>query len=118
MLLALVFRGVAFEFRWLGVTSKKHWTFAFAAGSALAAFCQGLVLGGLVQGINVQNGAFAGGPLDLAHRLRFCAGSGLVAGYALLGATWLIMRTRAAWQRAPARKPSRCCCSCSHSSWW
>src|SRR5712692_9537328 len=60
MLLALVFRGVAFEFRWLGVTSKPHWTFAFAAGSALAAFCQGLILGGLIHGIKVENGAFAG----------------------------------------------------------
>src|SRR5262252_10137911 len=48
MLLALVFRGVAFEFRWLGVSSKPHWTFAFAAGSTLAAFCQGLILGGLI----------------------------------------------------------------------
>src|SRR6201982_815110 len=59
MLLALVFRGVAFEFRWLGVSSKPHWTFAFAAGSTLAAFCQGVVLGGLVDGVKVRNGAFA-----------------------------------------------------------
>ena len=57
MLLALVFRGVAFEFRWIGVTSKPHWTFAFAAGSALAAFCQGLILGGLIQGIKMENRA-------------------------------------------------------------
>src|SRR5215212_2927133 len=49
MLLALVFRGVAFEFRWIGVTHKRHWTVAFAAGSTLAAFCQGLILGGLIQ---------------------------------------------------------------------
>src|SRR5258707_8491739 len=61
MLLALMFRGVAFEFRWIGVTSKRHWTFAFTAGSALAAFCQGLILGGLIQGISVENNAFAGG---------------------------------------------------------
>src|ERR1700738_1864041 len=61
MLLALVFRGVAFEFRWCGVTSNPHWTFAFAAGSGLAAFCQGVILGGLIQGIKVNNGAFAGG---------------------------------------------------------
>src|SRR5919201_9248 len=73
MLLALVFRGVAFEFRWIGVTSKRHWTFAFAAGSALAAFCQGVILGGLIQGIKVENG--------------------VVAGYGLLGATWLVMKT-------------------------
>src|SRR4030081_2436406 len=55
MLLALVVRGVAFEFRWLGVTSKRYWTFAFAAGSALAAFCQGLILGGMIEGIKVEN---------------------------------------------------------------
>src|ERR1700756_2271683 len=93
MLLALVFRGVAFEFRWLGVTSKRHWTFAFAAGSALAAFCQGLILGGLIQGIKVENGAFAGGPFDWATPFAALCGLGLVAGYGLLGATWLVMKT-------------------------
>ncbi len=93
MLLALVFRGVAFEFRWLGVTSKPHWTFAFAAGSALAAFCQGLILGGLIQGIKVENGAFAGGAFDWATPFAALCGLGLVAGYGLLGATWLVMKT-------------------------
>jgi cytochrome d ubiquinol oxidase subunit II len=93
MLLALVFRGVAFEFRWIGVTSKPHWTFAFAAGSALAAFCQGLILGGLIQGIKVNNGAFAGGVFDWATPFAILCGLGLVAGYALLGATWLVMKT-------------------------
>src|SRR6266403_6306969 len=93
MLLALVFRGVAFEFRWIGVTSKRHWTFAFAAGSALAAFCQGLILGGLIQGIKVENGAFAGGAFDWFTPFAIVCGLGLVPGYALLGATWLIMKT-------------------------
>jgi cytochrome d ubiquinol oxidase subunit II len=93
MLLALVFRGVAFEFRWLGVTSKRHWTFAFAAGSTLAAFCQGLILGGLIQGIRVANGAFAGGAFDWATPFAALCGLGVVAGYGLLGATWLIMKT-------------------------
>ena len=93
MLLALVFRGVAFEFRWIGVTSKRHWTFAFAAGSALAAFCQGVILGGLIQGIKVENGAFAGGAFDWATPFAVFCGLGLVAGYALLGATWLILKT-------------------------
>jgi cytochrome d ubiquinol oxidase subunit II len=93
MLLALVFRGVAFEFRWVGVTSKRHWTFAFAAGSALAGFCQGLILGGLIQGIKVENSAFAGGPFDWATPFAVLCGLGLVAGYGLLGATWLIMKT-------------------------
>src|ERR1700746_2271889 len=93
MLLALVFRGVAFEFRWLGVSSKPHWTFALAAGSTLAAFCQGVILGGLIEGIKVENGAFAGGAFDWATPFALLCGVGLVVGYALLGATWLIMKT-------------------------
>jgi cytochrome d ubiquinol oxidase subunit II len=93
MLLALVFRGVAFEFRWIGVTSKPHWTFAFAAGSAVAAFCQGVILGGLIQGIKVENGAFAGSDFDWATPFAVLCGLGLVAGYGLLGATWLVMKT-------------------------
>jgi cytochrome bd ubiquinol oxidase subunit II len=96
MLLALVFRGVAFEFRWLGVTSKKHWTFAFAAGSAVAAFCQGVILGGLMQGIRVQNGVFAGGAFDWATGFPLLCGLGLVTGYGLLGATWLLLKTEGA----------------------
>src|SRR6266853_7031086 len=93
MLLALVFRGVSFEFRAVAVTSKKYWTFAFTGGSTLAAFCQGLILGGLVQGIKVENGEFAGGPVDWARPFAFLCGFAVVAGYALLGATWLVMKT-------------------------
>ena len=93
MLLALVFRGVAFEFRWIGVSSKRHWTFAFAAASTLAAFCQGVILGGLIQGVKVENNTFAGGAFDWATPFAVLCGLGLVAGYALLGATWLIMKT-------------------------
>src|SRR6476620_6345143 len=96
MLLALVFRGVAFEFRWLGVSSKPHWTVAFAAGSTLAAFCQGLILGGLIQGIKVENGAFAGGAFDFATPFPLLCALGVVAGYALLGACWLVMKTEGA----------------------
>ena len=94
MLLALVFRGVAFEFRWVGMTGKRHWSFVFAAGSALAAFCQGVVLGGLIQGIKVENGAFAGGSFDWATPFALLCGVAVVAGYALLGATWLVMKTQ------------------------
>ena len=93
MLLALVFRGVAFEFRAVAVTSKKYWNFAFAAGSILAAICQGVILGGLIQGIKVENGAFAGGPFDWATPFALLCGLGVLAGYALLGATWLVMKT-------------------------
>jgi cytochrome d ubiquinol oxidase subunit II len=93
MLLALVFRGVAFEFRWIASTGKSYWTFAFAAGSILAAFCQGLVLGGLIQGIKVEERAFAGGPFDWLTPFAVMCGLALATGYALLGATWLIMKT-------------------------
>src|SRR4029078_4623014 len=93
MLLALVFRGVAFEFRTVANTSKKYWTFAFTAGSTLAAFCQGLILGGLVQGIKVENGQFAGGTFDFATPFALLCGLGVIAGYALLGACWLTMKT-------------------------
>jgi cytochrome bd ubiquinol oxidase subunit II len=96
MLLALVFRGVAFEFRTVADTSKKYWTFAFSAGSTLAAFCQGLILGGLIQGIKVENGVFAGGALDFATPFALLCGLGVTTGYALLGACWLVMKTEGA----------------------
>jgi cytochrome d ubiquinol oxidase subunit II len=93
MLLALVLRGVAFEFRWVGRSSKKHWNVAFAAGSTVAAFAQGVILGGLIQGVKVQGGQFAGGSFDWLNPFALMCGLGVVAGYALLGATWLLMKT-------------------------
>jgi cytochrome d ubiquinol oxidase subunit II len=93
MLLALVFRGVAFEFRWVAKPRHRKWDVAFAAGSTVAALCQGLVLGGLLQGITVVDGQFAGGPLDWLTPFSLLCGVGVVAGYALLGATWLLMKT-------------------------
>jgi cytochrome bd ubiquinol oxidase subunit II len=96
MLLALVFRGVAFEFRAVAETSKRYWNVAFAAGSTLAAFCQGLILGALIQGIEVDGGAFAGLPFDWATPFTVLVGLGVVAGYALLGATWLVLKTEGA----------------------
>jgi len=92
MLLALVLRGVTFEFRSVA-HRKPFWNGVFAAGSTLAGFCQGLVLGGLVQGVKVENGAYAGGPFDWATPFGVLCGLGVVAGYALLGATWLMMKT-------------------------
>ena len=93
MLLGLIFRGVAFEFRTVAVTSKKYWTFAFASGSSVAAFCQGLILGGLIQGITVENGAFGGGTFDFLTPFSILCGFGVMTGYALLGACWLIVKT-------------------------
>jgi cytochrome d ubiquinol oxidase subunit II len=92
MLLALVFRGVAFEFRIVS-DHKRLWNFAFTAGSILAAFSQGIILGGLIQGIKVENGQFGGGHFDWATPFTLLCGASLVAGYTLLGATWLIMKT-------------------------
>ena len=92
MLLALVFRGIAFEFRHVS-RSKTGWNFAFAAGSTLAAFAQGVILGGLIQGVAVRDGAFSGGSFDWATPFAFVCGLSLVAGYGLLGATWLVMKT-------------------------
>lgn len=93
MLLALVFRGVAFEFRWVAKPKHALWDLAFAWGSIVATFMQGVILGGLLQGITVSNNAFAGGPLDWLAPFPLFTGLSLVAGYALLGATWLVMKT-------------------------
>jgi cytochrome d ubiquinol oxidase subunit II len=92
MLLALVFRGVTFEFRAIA-QRKPFWNAVFAGGSTLAALCQGFVLGGLVQGIVVENGAYAGGAFDWATPFGLMCALGVVAGYALLGATWLMLKT-------------------------
>ncbi|HYV72137.1 MAG TPA: cytochrome d ubiquinol oxidase subunit II [Pseudolabrys sp.] len=92
MLLSLVFRGVAFEFRHVSY-SKTGWNIAFNVGSTLASFCQGVILGGLIQGVAVRDGAFSGGSFDWATPFAFLCGLSLIAGYALLGATWLAMKT-------------------------
>jgi cytochrome d ubiquinol oxidase subunit II len=95
MLLALVFRGIAFEFRTVS-HSKKGWSFAFVVGSTLAGFAQGVILGGMIQGIKVENGAYAGGSFDWATPFALVCGLALIAGYGLLGATWLVMKTEGA----------------------
>ena len=92
MVLALVFRGVAFEFR-LVSERKTAWSLAFTVGSTLAAFAQGVILGGLIQGIRVEDRAFAGGAFDWATPFALLCGIALVAGYGLLGATFLAMKT-------------------------
>jgi cytochrome d ubiquinol oxidase subunit II len=92
MLLGLIFRGVAFEFR-LVSESKHWWNRAFNIGSIVAAFSQGVILGGLIQGVAVKDGQFAGGHLDWLTPFSVVCGLALIAGYALLGATWLIMKT-------------------------
>jgi cytochrome d ubiquinol oxidase subunit II len=95
MLLALVFRGVAFEFRWRAMRGahRNWWDWAFAGGSIVAALAQGIALGALVQGIPVSGRAYAGGWWDWLTLFSLLTGIALVVGYALLGATWLIMKT-------------------------
>ncbi len=93
MLLGLIMRGVAFEFRFKADHSKWIWDYVFHFGSLGAAFCQGIILGGFVQGISVHERNFAGGPFDWASAFSIMTGIALVFGYALLGSTWLIMKT-------------------------
>ncbi len=93
MLLALVFRGVAFEFRWVAKPNHHLWDLAFAGGSTLAAFMQGVILGSLLQEIKVENKAFAGGAFDWLAPFPLFVGISVVVGYALLGVTWLVLKT-------------------------
>jgi cytochrome d ubiquinol oxidase subunit II len=93
MLLALVFRGVAFEYRWVAKPDHRWWDIAFAGGSITAALMQGIILGGLLHGLPVKDGHFNGGMLDWLQPFPLFVGLATVAGYALLGTTWLIMRT-------------------------
>jgi len=99
MLVGLIFRGVAFEFRFKAKAHKRHiWDKAFIGGSLAATFFQGVALGAYIEGIPVANGQFAGGSLDwLAPFPLFC-GLGLIVAYSLLGCTWLIMKTEGTLQ--------------------
>jgi cytochrome bd ubiquinol oxidase subunit II len=100
ILLGLVFRGVAFEFRFKAAgTTQKLWDWSFHVGSLVAAFSQGVVLGGIIQGIKVQGRSFAGSGFDWLSAFSIMTGLALVCGYALLGSTWLIMKTEDDTQR-------------------
>ncbi len=99
MLLGLVFRGVAFEFRARDPRHERLWDIAFISGSLVAAMAQGMILGTIVQGIAIQDNAYAGGRLDWLSVYSLLTGAGVVLGYALLGAGWLIWRTDGAVQK-------------------
>jgi len=105
MLFALIFRGVTFEFRHQAHTSTHLWNRSFFWGSLIAAFMQGVLLGALVQGVEVEGVRYAGGMFDWLTPFSILTGIGVVAGYGLLGATWLIYKTEGQvqdWARSSA----------------
>jgi len=93
MLIGLIFRGVAFEFRWRSEGRRNLWDLAFAGGSLLAALAQGIALGAILQGVHVEGRQYAGGWWDWLTPFSILTGLSLAAGYALLGATWLVLKT-------------------------
>ena len=100
MLLALVFRGVAFEYRWRTERWKWVWNLAFFGGSLIAALMQGVALGALVQGIEVENRAYVGGWWDWLTPFSMLTGVGVAVGYTLLGSTWLNLKVEGVFQEA------------------
>ncbi|HET7844425.1 MAG TPA: cytochrome d ubiquinol oxidase subunit II [Xanthomonadales bacterium] len=106
MLVALIFRGVAFEFRFKARRSKRWWGGAFMAGSLFTAFAQGTILGALVEGMPLKQGKYVGGAFDWFSPFSMLTAVALVFGYALLGTTWLVLKTDGRVQRI-ARDLSR-----------
>jgi cytochrome d ubiquinol oxidase subunit II len=107
MLLGLVFRGIAFEFRFKTRKNRKTWDRAFQWGSIVATFTQGVVLGAFVQGFDLEGTRYVGGPLAWVSPFDVVTGLALVAGYALLGSTWLILKAPGeleAWGRRVSRR--------------
>lgn len=104
MLVGLIFRGVAFEFRFNATPSHRpFWDKAFMGGSILATFCQGIVVGAVINGFQVTDRAYSGGAFDWLTPFTLFCGVGLVIAYALLGATWLVMKSEDALQTSMRR---------------
>ncbi|MDD2050413.1 cytochrome d ubiquinol oxidase subunit II [Pseudomonas putida] len=94
MLVGLIFRGVAFEFRFKATAEKRHlWDKAFIGGSLAATFFQGVALGAFIEGFKVVDRSYVGGAFDWLTPFSLFCGLGLIVAYALLGCTWLIMKT-------------------------
>lgn len=106
MLLALIFRGVAFESRWRTRRKAALWDLAFSGGSTVAAMAQGMMLGAVLQGVKVNGRAYAGGWWDWLTPFTLMTGLAVVTGYALLGATYLVMKTEGE-VRQDARRMAR-----------
>jgi len=107
MLLGLVFRGVAFEFRWRDPRHRGFWDFGFTAGSIIAALAQGIILGALLQGVKVDGRGYGGAWLDWLTPFSLLTGASVVAAYALLGSTWLIAKTEGKAQQHAYRLARR-----------
>ncbi|WP_176053158.1 cytochrome d ubiquinol oxidase subunit II [Paraburkholderia caribensis] len=99
MVIGLIFRGAAFELRAKANRTQHAWDLAFMGGSGLAAFCQGIVLGSLLQGIKISDGRFVGGSFDWLSPFSLFCGIGVVITYATLGCGWLILKTEGDLQR-------------------
>lgn len=100
MLISLIFRGVAFEFRFKAEgKNRRYWDYSFHFGSLIAAFSQGVILGGIVQGIKTFGREFTGSPFDWISAFTLTCGISVVAGYTLLGSTWLFMKTEGSTQK-------------------
>jgi cytochrome d ubiquinol oxidase subunit II len=93
LLLGLIFRGVAFEFRPRGTRMRWLWDWGFFLGSTVAAFVQGAAIGAMMLGIPVEDGQYAGSSFGWLHPFAILTGIGLVLGYALLGAGWLVLKS-------------------------
>ncbi|MFW0976653.1 cytochrome d ubiquinol oxidase subunit II [Leclercia pneumoniae] len=99
MLIGLIFRGVAFEFRFKATPShRKFWDYSFAGGSLLATFSQGIVVGAMINGFEVEGRRFVGSSLDWLTPFNLFCGLGLMVAYSLLGTTWLVMKSEGALQ--------------------
>jgi len=108
MLLALVFRGVAFEFRFRHPALRRFWDGAFCGGSLVATFAQGIVLGAFIQGFKVEGRQFAGSSFDWLAPFPLATGVALMFGYGLLGACWLILKTEGELQDWARRAAGIC----------
>ncbi|MFO7861535.1 MAG: cytochrome d ubiquinol oxidase subunit II [Desulfosalsimonas sp.] len=107
MLLGLIFRGVAFEFRFKARENTRWiWDYSFHFGSLAAAFMQGIIIGAFVQGVEVAGRSYAGGAFDWLNAYSLMTGVAVIFGYALLGATWLVMKTEDLTQQWAAKTAS------------
>jgi cytochrome d ubiquinol oxidase subunit II len=93
LLVGLIFRGIAFEFRYRSVRMRWLWDTGFFLGSTVVAFVQGAAVGALMRGIPVANEQFAGTSFDWLHPFAVLTGIGLVFGYALLGTGWIVLKS-------------------------